>query len=86
MAYKIHYGNRRPKRYARRKGQLFVLTVCFFLLFLLSVSYFAPAQVEMLRHTLFPESYVDALLQDLRDGEPIAEAVSAFCQGIFHDE
>lgn len=86
MAYKIYYGNAQPKRIARRKGRLFVFTVCFFLLFLLTVSCLAPGQMETLRKTLFPQSHVDALLQDLRDGEPLSEAVSAFCQGIFQDD
>ena len=85
MAYKIRYGGDRPKKTRRQSARLFVLTVCFFLLFLLTASYFAPAQLERLRQTFFPQSCVDALLQELRNGEPLTEAVSAFCQEIFHD-
>lgn len=84
MAYKIDYGSTKRNKEKWRIVRFFVLTIVFFSLFLMISWQLAPVQIEALRQMLFPENNVDALLQDLREGQSISDAVSAFCQGIFN--
>lgn len=86
MAYKIHYRSENYKILPISKLRLFVLTLAFFALFLVLTMLFIPEQIQLLHYIIFGQDNVEALLQDLREGEPILEAVSAFCQGIINEK
>ncbi len=93
MGYSIKYGNELIKTpYCSRmsqKSKLLVsvlLTICIVLVFLsLSVGsktlkeYILPGNADI------TESALNALISDLKDGEPLGSAVSAFCQEIYEN-
>lgn len=81
MAYKIRYGPAKPAKRPPAARKL-LLTLCFFALFLLCAWYFAGEELLALRQSLIPFVQVDALLQQLREGEDFADAVAAFCQDV----
>lgn len=86
MAYKIRYQSvpqRKPKGYKKR---FMLLTICFFALFILLAHQLVPTQLQQLYDILFPYHPVDALLQDLKDGEAFIDAVSAFCKELVNGQ
>ncbi len=85
MAYSIRYGFRKGRRRGNR-GRLFLWSLAFFALFLLIAWQVMPQQMSQLQQILLPQSELDKLLQDLRAGDSLGEAVGAFCQEIFHDK
>lgn len=90
MGYIIAYNGADAVKRAtmHRKSKLPALTVAFLLTFLLLTELFWPAGKEKLRHILLPGDpdvtahAVTVLVDDLRAGEPVGEAVKAFCSEI----
>lgn len=78
MAYKIHYGHTGQGK----TGRTFLLSLGFLALFLVLAHWLLPSQIAQLRGFLLGQANVEALLQDLRDGMQIGEAVAAFCQDV----
>jgi hypothetical protein len=88
MAYSIGYGQQRNDRCKKRSGKRFkMLALVFFLVFLLSVQLFSQEGAEFLRRMILPvgeesmEAF-SAMIQAVEDGEPIADAVTAFCREV----
>lgn len=84
MAYRIHYGHVVQKKSGRPRGRFWLLTLGFFMLFALAAWRLAPGELTALQQLFFPQNQLDTLLQDIQDGDAIADAVAAFCQDIFH--
>lgn len=87
MGYVIRYGTeepvtKAPKIYGTR---LSVMTAGFFLMFLMLAKLFWPAGSDKVREFLLPGDAeatgraVTVLVEDLRAGEPVGDAVKAFC-------
>lgn len=88
MAYKIEYdrGHQKKKVDKAPSWRLPVLILAFFMLFLFCVEQTRPEATAAVRAWLLPESTrqaVQTLLEDLRGGDEISQAVSVFCQDIF---
>ena len=95
MSYRVEYGPPIPAQYIKRSKPLRIqiMTAVFLLLFTLLVRQFFPSGTRQLRQILLPETHsitqdaLDALMSDLRNGEPLGDAVTAFCVYIIdHDE
>lgn len=84
MAYRILYGVAKQNRTLQSKWRLLLLFIFFFALFVLSAWQIIPAELMTLRQILFSHEHVDTLLQELKNGESIADAVAAFCQEIIN--
>ena len=93
MAYRIEYenGDKYPSAAPERTSGVAVRAAGFFLLFLLLTQLFWPAGAEKLRQILMPwdaETTAEAfsvMVSDLRQGDDISEAVTAFCREIMMD-
>lgn len=92
MSYQISYGGMKEKRPRQWKPRrLPILTVAFFMLFLLTVERVWPAGRERLRELLWPgngevtAAAFATMTERLDAGEPIADAVEAFCKEILQD-
>lgn len=87
MSYIIAYDGTDPcaKPADRRASRLSVLTAGFFLAFLLLTKLFWPKGAAMLRQIILPgdpevtERAVSVLVDDLREGEPVGDALKTFC-------
>lgn len=86
MAYKISYDHGKRPATSLRKGRFALYTMCFFLLFLLMANWLVPSQLAQLRYLLTGSADLDALLQDLRQGSSLSQAVAAFCQDVLHGQ
>lgn len=91
MAYRIDYGGSPPISKPQSRLRLRTMTAAFFLLFVLLVRSRWPDGTEKLRHALLPgtqretQTAFDTLLGDLRTGQPLQEALHAFCQQLVDD-
>ena len=87
MGYIITYDGEEPGKIPtiRRRSRLPALTFAFLLAFLLLTKLFWPAGTDKLRRILLPGDpdvtahAATALVDDLRTGEPVGEAVKTFC-------
>lgn len=95
MPYRIEYGSAIPPQYIKKKKplRLQIMTAIFLLTFSLLVRQFFPAGTQKLRQILLPgtpsvtQEALDMLMGDLRDGESLGDAFTAFCVYIVdHDE
>lgn len=95
MSYRIEYGPPIPPQYIKKSNpmRLQLMTAAFLLLFTLLVRQFFPSGIRELRQLLLPKAHtvtqmaLDAFMVDLRNGEPLGDAVTAFCTYIIdHDE
>ena len=95
MSYRIEYGPAIPQQYIKRRNpvRLQVMTAACLLLFSLLVRQFFPAGVQELRRVLLPDvptitqEALDTMMDDLRDGESLGDAFTAFCTYVIgHDE
>ena len=95
MSYRIEYGPAIPQQYIRKRSpiRLQTMTAACLLLFSLLVRQFFPTGVQELRRVLLPDvptvtqQALDALMGNLRNGEPLGDAFTAFCAYIIdHDE
>lgn len=93
MAYRIVYGPMPKMVHPKREGyvRLQLLTAVFLLLFVLLVRQAWPEGTDMLRSILLPgepgitEQSVQLMLEDIREGEPLGDAVAAFCRQIIEN-
>ena len=95
MAYRIEYGPATPPQYVKKPKllRLQIMTAVCLLLFTLLVRQAFPAGTDKLRQILLPgmptvtQQALDHLMGSLREGAPIGDSFTAFCQYIFdHDE
>lgn len=90
MGYRVVYGPmpKMAKKQERKPLRLQMLTATFLLLFAWTVRQAWPEGREVLRQYLLPgeptvtEEAFRNMLEDLRQGEPVLDAVSAFCAEI----
>lgn len=89
MGYSIHYGPDRPQ-FAKRKrnyagfiGAVVILMVC-----AMAAGWALPQQAERFKQALFPwtrdqvQSAFAEFQENVRDGEPLSDAVTDFCREI----
>ena len=81
MSYKIVYGSMRGKTTVSHRCRRLILTLSFFTMFVFAAYFWVPERLADLQQVLFPTVSVEALVQDLLDGNTLFEAVGAFCQG-----
>jgi hypothetical protein len=90
MAYSISYGAQRHELQKRpQSGRLWLLSAGFFALFLLGVQLFWADGAQALRQLIFPLSEqavaaLEGMVQSVRVGATIADAVTAFCREVIH--
>lgn len=92
MAYRIDYGPA-PVRGRGRSGRLLrvqAMTAAFLLLFILCVRQYWPEGIAKLRETLLPgqgagQAAFQEFVSELRDGEPVYDALTAFCRQILEN-
>lgn len=87
MGYRIVYGEDPFVDQTRGRSHLKVMTAGFLLAFVLMVRLLWPQGTAVLRQTLLPREN-PAFLQlqsDIQAGEPIGDAVTAFCQRIVEE-
>ncbi len=88
MAYSIGYGPQQNERASKgRQTRFSVLVLVFFLVFLLSVQLFSQEGADFLRRMILPvgEETVEAfssMVQAVKEGTPVQEAVTAFCREV----
>lgn len=92
MSYSIHYDSDNPIFRPKKKpifglvGVILTIMVC-----AVAIGWAIPQQAKQFRQALFPwtREEVKAAFADLRDdlrlGEPLSDAVTAFCLEIIHD-
>lgn len=95
MAYCIEYGQPSGKKYApvRHSGYLIRMICGTLILFLLMTHFFWPEGRTALREMFLPgdpeitaEAF-SSMVEGLRQGEPVSDAVTAFCQALLtHEE
>lgn len=87
MGYRMVYGVDPFEDTGKQKSHLKAMTAGFLLAFVLLVRLLWPQGTALLRQTLLPrENPAFAQLQsDLQAGEPIGDAVTAFCQRIVEE-
>lgn len=90
MAYSISYGVQRHELQERpHSGRFWLLSGGFFALFLSGVQLFWEDGAQTLRQLVFPLSEqavaaLEGMVQSVRDGVSIPEAVTAFCREVIH--
>lgn len=90
MAYSIRYGARRQEDRLSRGSHRFGLMVAgFFVVFLLGVQLFWEDGARILRQLVFPLqdqaiAALETMVQSVRDGASIPDAVTAFCREVIH--
>lgn len=93
MGYRIVYGPQIKKPIVRTgsNGRLRTMIAAAFLVFSLVVRLTWPDGTEVLQSILLPgdltvtEQAFSVMISDLRDGEPITDAVTVFCQTVIDD-
>ena len=94
MPYRITYGPPGPPTDQRqdKSSRLHLLTAAWLIVFALLVRLFFPAGSLQLRSILLPDpenitqAAISDFMSDLRNGEPLGDALYAFCEHIiFHD-
>lgn len=83
MGYRIVYGEEPPVQ--RPRSRLRLLTAAFGLAFLVLVGSFWPGGRALLRQVLLPgagEAALQQMAEQIRAGEPVGEAVTAFCRDV----
>lgn len=90
MGYRIVYGTDPFAHDTREKSHLRVLTAGFALAFVILVRCFWPQGTALLRQVLLPGDDVataafQQMTADIQAGEPVGDAVTAFCRGIVED-
>ena len=87
MGYRIVYGEDPFVQRPRRKGSLRLMTAGFALAFVVLVRCFWPQGADLLRQSLLPgeQEALRQMKEEIQAGEPIGEAVTAFCRSIVED-
>ena len=92
MAYRVDYGpspEKGPSLFERNRIR--ILTAVFLLLFILAVKLLWPDGTAVLCNVLLPgeasatQTALSSLVDNLRSGEGVSEALSAFCKEIISD-
>lgn len=86
MGYKITYGKGRSRSTKEGRWRLPLLTAAFFLLFSILVRYLYADELRMLCAYILPMANLDALIEDLRQGQSAVDAIAAFCEDFFHGQ
>ncbi len=92
MSYSIHYGPDRPRSAPKKRshfglvGAVLVIMVC-----AVAVGWALPGQAEQFKQALLPwtrsevrTAFAD-LREDVREGQSLQDALTAFCLEIIHD-
>lgn len=90
MGYRIVYGPMPPAVKAKKSGslRLRILTAVFALLLVLAVRLVWPQGTQTLHRFLMPgeptvtETAFGSMIGNIRDGEPLPEAFTAFCRQV----
>ena len=89
MAYQIKYTPPFPRRKTEFPLRMILLTVSFFLLFLLATKVFWPTGSKKLTQLLLPpqgnadlRQAAQVFFTDLKSGTPFYQSLTAFCQEI----
>lgn len=93
MSYRIIYGQASSKQYPpqKRKSRLAAFLPCALLAFVLLTRLFWPEGTEALRELLIPgdaditTAAFSALVEDVRQGEALPEALRVFCREILNE-
>lgn len=87
MGYQIIYGPDPFEKTGEGKSHLKTLTAGFLLAFVILVRLLWPQGTALLRQTLLPRAdpAFTQLQSDIQAGEPLADAVTAFCQRIVEE-
>ncbi|MBQ8237774.1 MAG: hypothetical protein IJZ39_06490 [Oscillospiraceae bacterium] len=87
MGYRIVYGKDAFAETGERKSHLRAMTAGFALALVVLVRIFWPEGTAVLRDVLLPgqSTAFSQLTEDLRAGEPIGDAVTAFCRSIVEE-
>ena len=92
MSYTIHYGPETPKPATHKKFFLgFVGAIIIIMICSIAIGWAIPKQTEQFVQALFPwtRTEVKSALTDLReeimDGQPISDAVAAFCRELIYE-
>lgn len=92
MSYTIHYGSEMPKfspkkkSYAGLVGAVIIIMVCS-----AAIGFAIPRQAEQFVQALFPWTRMEVrstladLREEVKDGMPMADAISAFCHEIIYE-
>lgn len=87
MGYRIVYGQGAFPEKNRRKSWLRLMTAGFALAFVILTRCCWPRGTEILREVLLPRENAafQRLTEDIRAGEPMGDAVTAFCRQIVEE-
>lgn len=95
MAYRIEYGPAIPEKYQTQRPEphrIQLLTAVCLLVFTMIVKIWFPAGTQKLQQFLLPgapsvtQQALDELVANLRFGDPLDEAFTAFCRHIISNE
>lgn len=87
MGYRIVYGEDPFKELPVRKSRLRLMTAGFALAFVVLVRCCWPQGADLLRQALIPRESAafQQLTEEIRAGEPVGDAVTAFCRSIVEE-
>lgn len=90
MGYRIDYGVRTKDSRRVYPGKTVLLSLLFFGLFLAGVYRYWPEGTAVLHRLISADSWkltanaLETMAEQLRDGQPLTHAVTAFCREIVH--
>lgn len=85
MSYRVVYGPEQVKSTRNGRKWLFPALVCgFFLLFCGFARLFYWQELELIYQILLPNSAMEVLVGQIKEGEEIVQAVAAFCEDMLH--
>lgn len=91
MSYRVDYHSEEKEKHRQGKGGVVLSALLCFLLFLIFVQLFWPEGQQALRAMILPGasenvwSAADDMVRQIREGEPVADTVDAFCRGVLQD-
>ena len=87
MGYRVVYGADPFVREKTGKSRLGLMTAGFALAFVILVRCFWPQGTAVLRQTLLPgePGALEQITEQIRSGEPVGEAVTAFCRSVVEE-
>lgn len=84
MGYRVIYGEDPFQK--KEKRHLPAMTAGFALAFVILVRCFWPQGTAVLREVLLPQANgMEQLTEQIRAGEPVGDAVTAFCRGLVEE-
>lgn len=92
MSYSIHYGPEKPSYLPKKKSYFGIIGAGIIVLIIaISIGWSIPEYSEQFVHALFPWTRSDVqyalgeLSQNVREGQPMSDAVTAFCREIIQN-